>query len=113
MIPLRKLILPTVISVDDHKEKVTLRIPDYGTMEYFDQYDLFLQFTFRGTSVEIDYVSEDDRILSLIVNIEDTEIAIGDLEYETFESIQERALKVLCEFIDDAQQEMLEHFDEL
>ena len=32
------------------------------------------------------------------------EIAVGDLNLESFESIQEQALKVLCEFIDDAQQ---------
>jgi hypothetical protein len=66
-----------------------------------------------GTGVEIDYQSEEDRLLSLVLGIDDTELAVGDLAYESFEAIQERALKLLCQYIDDDQQEMLEHFDHL
>jgi hypothetical protein len=113
MIQLGKLILPTVLSLDTKKDKITLRLPNYGTQEYIDHSDLFLQFTFIGSCIEIDYYSEDDKILSNIISEELTEIAVGDLKTETFEAIQERALKVLCQFIDNDQQEMLEHFDEL
>ena len=113
MIQLGKLILPTVISIDTVNNKITLHLPNYGTQGYIDNSDLFLQFTFIGSCIEIDYYSEDDKILSNIISEELTEIAVGDLNLETFESIQEKALKVLCEFIDDTQQEMLEHFDEL
>jgi hypothetical protein len=40
-------------------------------------------------------------------------LAVGDLVHETFEAIQERALKILCRYIDDDQQEMLEHFNSI
>jgi hypothetical protein len=43
MIQLGKLILPPVLSVDTIQEKVTLRIPNYGTQEYIEQSDCFLQ----------------------------------------------------------------------
>ena len=113
MIQLGKLILPTILSVDTIQEKVTLRIPNYGTPEYFEQSDCFLQLTFIGTCLEVDYSSEDGITLSNLISEDLTELAVGDLDDETFEAIQSKALIVLSEYIEDAQQELLEHFDDL
>jgi hypothetical protein len=113
MIQLGKLILPTVLSVDTIHERVTLRIPNYGTQEYIEQSDGFLQLTFIGTCIEVDYCSENGITLSNLISEELTEIAVGDLKFETFEAIQSKAFKVLSEYMDDAQQELLGHFKEL
>lgn len=108
MINLGKLILPSVISVDDINDKISLRIPDAIKPEYINCVEMNLQLTFIGSCIEIDYYSDEDKLLRNIIRLELTEIAVGKLNRETFESIQEQALKVLCEFIDDSQQEMLE-----
>ena len=94
MIQLGKLILPTVITDDTLNDKITFRLPNYGTERIIDHSDLFLQFTFIGSCIEIDYYSEDDRILSHIISEELTETVVGDLTLESFESIQEQALKI-------------------
>jgi hypothetical protein len=113
MIQLGKLILPSVLSVSDVANSVTLKIPDDITEEFKNCIEFDLQFTFIGTCVEIDYYSEEGRLLSLVLQIDETELAVGDLVHETFEAIQERALKILCRYIDDDQQEMLEHFNSI
>lgn len=113
MINLGKLILPSVISVDDTKDKISLRIPRTISLECINCVEMNLQLTFIGNCVEIDYYSEEDKILCHIISEELTEIAVGDLARETFEAIQERALKVLYKYIDNGQQEMLKHFDDL
>jgi hypothetical protein len=113
MIKLGKLILPTVISVNDIEDKISLRIPYLITDEFANCVEFDLHLTFIGNCVEIDYYSEEDKWLWLVLDLEDPQIAVGDLSYETFEAIQERALKKLCEYIDDDQREMLEHFDAL
>lgn len=113
MIQLGKLILPTVLSFNTNHVRVTLRIPNYGTQDYIEQSDCFLQLTFIGTCLEVDYYSEDGITLSNLISEELTEIAVGDLRTDTFEAIQEQALKTLWPFIVDAQQELLEHFDGL
>ena len=111
MLNLGKLILPTVIVMKYKSDQLTLRLPDYLTQSYLDDSECFLHFNFSDTTVHIDYYCEDDFYLADKLDMDD--FAIGNLEKETFEAIQERALKILCKYIADDQQEMLEHFNSL
>jgi hypothetical protein len=113
MIQMGNLILPTVLSVNDVNNSVTLRIPEDITQEFKNCVEYDLHITFIGSCIEIDYYSEEERLLSLVLQIDETELAVGDLVHETFEAIQERVLKILCQYIEEDQQEMLEHFNKL
>ncbi|MGF7138542.1 hypothetical protein [Roseimarinus sediminis] len=106
-----KLILPTVVIMEYKSEKLTLRLPEFMSRSYFDNSQCYLHFNFARSTVFVDYYCEDDFYLSDKLDLDD--FAKGDLEKESFEAIQERALKLLCQYIDDDQQEMLEHFDHL
>lgn len=93
MINLGDLILPTTIDYDSRDKIILLETPDYGTFDYIENSECFLQITFQGTYVFIDYYCEDDFLLSEKFDID--QFASGDLMEETFEDIQKRALVIL------------------
>ncbi|WP_321285793.1 hypothetical protein [uncultured Sunxiuqinia sp.] len=113
MIDLGKFFLPTFLSINPISKRITLQISTYGTEAYENQIDCFLQITFMDTCLEIDYISEDGICLTNIISESLTELASGELKNESFQSIQENALKVLLNYIDDSQNEILNHFDEI
>ena len=57
MINLGKLILPSVISVDDVNDKISLRIPSTINLKYINCVEMNLQLNFIGSRVEIEYYS--------------------------------------------------------
>ncbi len=78
MINLGKLILPTFLILKFEKDKLTLRLPEYMTKEYYDDSECFLHFNFINTTVFIDYYCEDDFYLSVKFDIDS--FASGDLK---------------------------------
>ncbi len=94
--------MPTLLDFDPENKKITFQSPEI--------YSLELQFS--GTGVYILYYGEDDSYLSEILCLEEAQIAYGDLNTESFSKIQERALKVLGNYIIDSQKELIDLFNE-
>lgn len=113
MINLGKLLLPIMIDYIPEKGKITFRTPEFLSSNYIENSECSLQLHFLGETVFIDYYCEDDIDLSELLELDTEYIASGDLTKENFETIQARALKLLCRFIDDSQEELLEHFDQI
>jgi hypothetical protein len=108
MIELGKLFLPLVLDYSMKRGTITFRMPEYGTVEYIEDSECYLQITFSGDIVDIDYYCEDDALLSDILDLDN--IATGNIKQEKFETIQSRALQCLSKYLDESQQELLEHF---
>lgn len=113
MIDLGKLLLPIMIDYIPEKGKITFRTPQFLSLDYIDNSECSLQLHFLGETVFIDYYCEEDIELSELLGLKTSYLASGDLTDEKFDTIQARALKILCKFIDDSQQELIEHFNQI
>jgi hypothetical protein len=110
MLELGKLYLPTALDYKFESNKVTFRIPELFSEEYIYDLPCSLQLIFSDSFVTIDYYGENETFLSDLLGLSDQHIAEGNLKHESFGKIQERALKVLSSYIDEAQQELFELF---
>jgi hypothetical protein len=113
MVDLGKIFIPLDLDYNFRNGKITFRTPEYMSEDYIMNLQCFLQLQFNQTSVFIDYHCDDDTYLSEHLEIEGGSLASGDLLQENFMVIQERALKVLNEYLEDAHQELMEHFDKI
>ena len=110
MTQLDKLLIPTEIDLT-LDGLVTFRRPELLSKDYIENIVGILQLTYERTTLYIDYYCDDDSYLSDNLGLET--IASGDLTKESFGSIQERALQLMTEFMEDPEQEMIELIDEL
>jgi hypothetical protein len=110
MINLGKLFLPTTLDYLDSTQKLTLVTPELHSDDNVENYECTLNLSFCKSRVIIDYYSEDDVFLSELLDL-DEGIVSGDLDEEDFGAIQERALKVLSQHIEDSQRELLDFFE--
>ncbi len=109
---LGKLYLPTLLDFDPENRRITFQSPEIHSKEYFINIIYSLELQFCGTWVHILYYGDDDSYLSDTLLLEEPHIACGDLDTESFSKIQERALKVLGNYIIDSQKELIDLFNE-
>ena len=112
MLDLGKLYIPTILSYDPEHNKISLDRPEIHTPEYFKNIDYSLQLSLVVDEIIIMYYGEDDTYLADTLHLENLIIAGGNLNNESFGKIQERALKVLGEYILDSQKELLVLFNQ-
>lgn len=112
MLELGKLYIPTILSYNPVYNRISLERPEFQTFEYFINVDYSLQLSLSGDEIFIMYYGEDDTYLADTLNLENFHIAEGNLNTERFGKIQERALKVLGDYILDSQKELLDLFNE-
>jgi len=112
MIELGKVYIPTLLDFDPENKKITFKNPEIHSKEYFENIQYSLQLHISGSGIFIIYYGEDDSYLSEVLDIEESYIAYGNLNNEKFSKVQERALKVLGNYIIDSQRELLDLFNE-
>src|SRR5437764_1808804 len=111
MIELGRIFLPLMLDYSSEKGTITFRSPEYGTTDYIENSECSLHLAFSNETVFIDYYCEDDIYLSEVFGL--SSIASGNLDEEDFASIQSQAMQVLFKYLDDSQNEILEHFDKI
>ena len=112
MLELGKLYIPTILSYNPERNKISFGRPEIHTPDYFKNIDYTLQLHLNGDEIIILYYGEDDTYLSDTLHLDYSFIACGNLNIEKFSRIQERALKILGEYIIDSQKELNELFNE-
>lgn len=111
MLDLGKLFLPLTLDYSEKRGTITFRMPEYGTENYIEDSECTLHLSFSRETVFINYYCEDDMYLSQIFEL--GTIATGNLNEESFATIQSRALQCLSKYLDDSQKELLEHFEKV
>lgn len=112
MLELGKLYIPTILSYDPERNKISFGRPEIHTPDYFKNIDYNLQLDLNGDQIIILYYGDDDTYLADALHLDYSYIASGNLSKEKFGKIQERALKVLGEYIVDSQRELIDLFNE-
>lgn len=112
MFDLGRLYIPTWLSFNSFTKTVSFNMPELYSKEYFEQVPYSLELNILGSDAIIYYYGEDDTYLSQVLDLDEDFIAAGSLEYERFGAIQEKALKVLEEFMLDPKTELRGLFDQ-
>ena len=111
LIKFDEIFLPHSLDYNPDMEKVTFEKPDYGTKEYFENHACTLIIETERENLYIDYYSDADVNLSMLLDRWDDCIARGSLRRETFAQIQAKALKVLSQFMENAEAEIMDLFE--
>jgi hypothetical protein len=110
-IEFKNIFLPLYLDYNPETEKVTFEKPEFGTREYYIDHLCFLEIDKYDDWVYIDYYSDADIMLSELLDLDTDCIAKGCLKKDSFEHIQNKALKVLSQFMENAEEEIMELFE--
>lgn len=110
MLSLSKIYIPTLLDFNPKSKQIKFIRPDLCSSEYYDNIECVLNLRFMGSCVYVEYLCDDESVLSENLELTTPYISKGDLESGDFDEVQRDVFKILCQFMEDPETEALNEY---